>query len=143
MGPRGGDALNRVERGANYGWPTVSNGTEYNGAPIPDHQTRPEFEQPALYWALEDGRRGGNGGQLRLTPNRSRPNRPASGQAASDRDASGQIPQRRRIGRRQVVRHALCDLTRGGPFGAALQRYDEADRAHRRDGQLVARRHVS
>ena len=50
MGPRGGDELNRVERGANYGWPTVSNGTEYSGAPIPDHPTRPEFAAPAVYW---------------------------------------------------------------------------------------------
>lgn len=50
MGPRGGDELNRVERGANFGWPVVSNGTEYSGAPIPDHPTRPEFNPPAVYW---------------------------------------------------------------------------------------------
>jgi glucose/arabinose dehydrogenase len=50
MGPQGGDELNRVERGANYGWPTVSNGVNYGGGPIPDHDTRPEFNPPAVYW---------------------------------------------------------------------------------------------
>lgn len=50
MGPRGGDELNLIVRGDNYGWPEVSNGTEYNGAPIPDHNTRPEFHAPAVYW---------------------------------------------------------------------------------------------
>jgi len=50
MGPRGGDELNRVERGNNYGWPTVSNGTEYSGAPIPLHSTRPDFTAPSVYW---------------------------------------------------------------------------------------------
>jgi glucose/arabinose dehydrogenase len=50
MGPQGGDELNRVERGANYGWPTVSNGVNYGGGPIPDHDTRPEFHPPAVYW---------------------------------------------------------------------------------------------
>jgi len=50
MGPRGGDELNLIERGRNYGWPEVSNGTEYSGAPIPDHDTRPEFRAPVVYW---------------------------------------------------------------------------------------------
>lgn len=50
MGPQGGDELNRVERGANYGWPVVSNGVNYGGGPIPDHDTRPEFNPPAVYW---------------------------------------------------------------------------------------------
>ena len=50
MGPRGGDELNRVERGANFGWPTVSNGTEYSGAPIPLHSTRPDFTAPSVFW---------------------------------------------------------------------------------------------
>ena len=49
-GPRGGDELNRVERGANYGWPVVSNGVHYNGDPIPDHDTRPEFAAPSVSW---------------------------------------------------------------------------------------------
>src|SRR5690606_40454615 len=50
MGPMGADELNLVEPGANYGWPLVSNGRHYSGLPIPDHDTRPEFRAPALYW---------------------------------------------------------------------------------------------
>lgn len=50
MGPRGGDELNRVERGANYGYPVVSNGDHYDGRNIPDHPTRPEFSAPAVFW---------------------------------------------------------------------------------------------
>jgi glucose/arabinose dehydrogenase len=50
MGPSGGDELNVVERGANYGYPEVSNGDHYNGRLIPDHDTRPEFAAPAVWW---------------------------------------------------------------------------------------------
>lgn len=50
MGPAGGDELNLVKRGANYGYPIVSNGNHYDGRPIPDHDTRPEFEKPAITW---------------------------------------------------------------------------------------------
>ncbi|MET0328654.1 MAG: PQQ-dependent sugar dehydrogenase [Luteimonas sp.] len=50
MGPAGGDELNLVKRGANYGYPIVSNGDHYDGKPIPDHDTRPEFEKPAITW---------------------------------------------------------------------------------------------
>lgn len=50
MGPRGGDELNRVERGNNYGYPIVSNGDHYSGQNIPDHDTRPEFAPPAAWW---------------------------------------------------------------------------------------------
>ena len=50
MGPKGGDELNRIARGANYGYPIVSNGDHYDGRPIPDHDTRPEFAAPALSW---------------------------------------------------------------------------------------------
>ncbi|MDT3375774.1 PQQ-dependent sugar dehydrogenase [Labrys neptuniae] len=50
MGPRGGDELNLIRRGANYGWPLVSNGDNYSGVPIPRHRTRPEFEAPVIYW---------------------------------------------------------------------------------------------
>jgi glucose/arabinose dehydrogenase len=50
MGPMGGDELNLVERGANYGYPIVSNGDHYDGTPIPDHPTRPEFNAPAVFW---------------------------------------------------------------------------------------------
>lgn len=50
MGPRGGDELNLVRRGANYGYPTVSNGDHYSGRSIPDHDTRPELAAPAVTW---------------------------------------------------------------------------------------------
>jgi aldose sugar dehydrogenase len=50
MGPRGGDELNFVEKGANYGYPVVSNGDHYDGREIPDHRTRPEFEAPLITW---------------------------------------------------------------------------------------------
>jgi glucose/arabinose dehydrogenase len=50
MGPRGGDELNLIEKGANYGWPIVSNGDHYDGRDIPDHPTRPELKAPAIFW---------------------------------------------------------------------------------------------
>lgn len=50
MGPKGGDELNLVERGSNYGYPIVSNGDHYDGRPIPDHPTRPEFNAPEVTW---------------------------------------------------------------------------------------------
>jgi glucose/arabinose dehydrogenase len=50
MGPRGGDELNVIEKGANYGYPIVSNGDHYNGRDIPDHRTRPEFRAPLVSW---------------------------------------------------------------------------------------------
>jgi len=50
MGPKGGDELNLIERGANYGYPLVSNGDHYDGRPIPDHTTRPEFVAPKVSW---------------------------------------------------------------------------------------------
>lgn len=50
MGPKGGDELNRIVKGANYGYPIVSNGNHYSGKPIPDHDTRPEFQAPEVSW---------------------------------------------------------------------------------------------
>ncbi|MCF7221409.1 PQQ-dependent sugar dehydrogenase [Marilutibacter chinensis] len=50
MGPKGGDELNLVQRGGNYGYPIVSNGDHYDGRPIPDHDTRPEFVAPKISW---------------------------------------------------------------------------------------------
>ncbi|TAM90050.1 MAG: PQQ-dependent sugar dehydrogenase [Candidimonas sp.] len=50
MGPKGGDELNQIIRGKNYGWPIVSNGDQYDGTPIPRHSTHPEFEAPRVYW---------------------------------------------------------------------------------------------
>ena len=49
-GPRGGDELNLIEKGRNYGWPVVSFGINYNGVPIPSHATQPDFAMPVLYW---------------------------------------------------------------------------------------------
>ncbi|MCW8814498.1 MAG: PQQ-dependent sugar dehydrogenase [Chlorobium sp.] len=50
MGPRNGDEFNLTIGGDNYGWPIVSWGDHYSGLPIPDHDTRPEFNAPELYW---------------------------------------------------------------------------------------------
>lgn len=50
MGPQGGDEVNLLLAGRNYGWSTVSNGSEYGGGEIPDHPTRPEFEAPKVSW---------------------------------------------------------------------------------------------
>jgi glucose/arabinose dehydrogenase len=50
MGPRGGDELNVIEKGANYGYPVVSNGDHYSGLDIPDHHTHPEFKPPLITW---------------------------------------------------------------------------------------------
>jgi glucose/arabinose dehydrogenase len=52
MAPRGGDEMNLVEAGANYGYPWVSNGNHYNGKIIPDHDTDTEgkFAKPKVWW---------------------------------------------------------------------------------------------
>jgi len=50
MGPRGGDELNLIRRGANYGWPEVSNGRHYSGRSIPDHSAGDGFTAPVESW---------------------------------------------------------------------------------------------
>jgi glucose/arabinose dehydrogenase len=49
-GPRGGDELNLIEPGKNYGWPLVSYAANYNGTPIPSPDTRPDLTKPVIYW---------------------------------------------------------------------------------------------
>jgi glucose/arabinose dehydrogenase len=49
-GPKGGDELNLVKPGQNYGWPLVSDGDNYDGTPIPRNATRPDLAQPAISW---------------------------------------------------------------------------------------------
>ncbi|MEE4154742.1 MAG: PQQ-dependent sugar dehydrogenase [Erythrobacter sp.] len=51
MGPLGGDELNRIERGANYGWPVVSWGINYNYVDIPDPTEFPEYEDAVHRWS--------------------------------------------------------------------------------------------
>jgi aldose sugar dehydrogenase len=49
-GPRGGDELNLIEPGKNYGWPLVSYGTDYDGTAIPSPDTRSDLTKPVIYW---------------------------------------------------------------------------------------------
>jgi aldose sugar dehydrogenase len=49
-GPRGGDELNLIEKGKNYGWPLVEYADNYNAVPIPRPDTRPDFAKPVIYW---------------------------------------------------------------------------------------------
>ncbi|WP_156230483.1 PQQ-dependent sugar dehydrogenase [Corynebacterium occultum] len=51
MGPRGGDELNLLVEGSNYGWPEASMGVHYDGSAIPDHSEEDGFQAPSEYWA--------------------------------------------------------------------------------------------
>ena len=50
MGPLHGDELNLISKGANYGWPVVSEGNHYNGKYIPSHSTNDKFTPPVRFW---------------------------------------------------------------------------------------------
>ena len=50
MGPQGGDEVNLIKPGLNYGYPRVSNGDHYDGKPIPDHAPGDGFEAPKVWW---------------------------------------------------------------------------------------------
>jgi glucose/arabinose dehydrogenase len=50
MGPKGGDEVNLILRGRNYGYPRASNGSNYDGVDIPDHRTGDGFEAPKVWW---------------------------------------------------------------------------------------------
>lgn len=50
MGPKGGDEVNLIRKGQNYGWPNVSNGDNYDGTPIPDHKPGDGYAAPAVFW---------------------------------------------------------------------------------------------
>lgn len=50
MGPQGGDEINLIQRGGNYGWPRASNGSNYDGSDIPDHKAGDGFIAPLVWW---------------------------------------------------------------------------------------------
>jgi glucose/arabinose dehydrogenase len=50
MGPQGGDELNLIKSGANYGWPNASNGSNYDDSDIPDHRPGDGYEAPKTWW---------------------------------------------------------------------------------------------
>jgi glucose/arabinose dehydrogenase len=50
FGPQGGDEINIVQAGKNYGWPVVSWGSHYDGRPIPEPPTHPEFADAIYHW---------------------------------------------------------------------------------------------
>lgn len=121
-GPQGGDELNLIEPGVNYGWPVVSHGLDYTGARISPFETLPEFPEPARVWtpsiapsglAIHDG-------DLYVTA--------LAGQALHrlELDADGAVASETRLlaGRGERYRHVLS-----GPDGALWLLTDAEDGA--------------
>ena len=50
-GPRGGDELNHVRKGHNYGWPVITWGHRYDAVPVPSHTNHAGMDQPVVSWA--------------------------------------------------------------------------------------------
>lgn len=49
-GPKGGDEINIIKKGVNYGWPEITYGVNYSGTPITNKTSKPDMEQPFYYW---------------------------------------------------------------------------------------------
>lgn len=54
-GPKGGDEINTLKKGANYGWPVITYGINYSGTPITDKTEMEGMEQPVHYWVPSIG----------------------------------------------------------------------------------------
>jgi glucose/arabinose dehydrogenase len=54
-GPKGGDELNLIEKGKNYGWPKTSYGINYDGSVLTEHKELPGIENPVRYWVPSIG----------------------------------------------------------------------------------------
>jgi glucose/arabinose dehydrogenase len=50
QGPRGGDELNRIEPGRNYGWPVITHGINGDGTPVSERTAQEGMEQPIVHW---------------------------------------------------------------------------------------------
>ena len=98
-GPRGGDELNLIEPGKNYGWPLVSYAVNYNSVPIPSPDTRPDLAKPVIYWTPDH-----RAGQSHVLQRRDVPAVEGLGADRRHGDADAQPHHLRRQGRRDAGR---------------------------------------